>query len=289
MKTLRQYIQDAEDRQVAIGHFNISNLEGLWAIFNAVRKLDVPVVIGVSEGERKAIGVQQAVALIRSLREEYDYPIFLNADHSHSWETFKEAIDAGFDTAIIDGAALPLEESIELTKKCVEYARATNPGALVEGELGYIGTSSKMLDEIPEGAITSGEALVKPETAQRFVGETGIDMLAPAVGNIHGMLKNMSNPRLDIPRIAAIRQAAGVPLVLHGGSGIVDEDFRAAIKNGMSIVHINTEIRVAYRDALVKSLAEHPDEVAPYKYAEPAMAAVEAVVEARAGLFAGKE
>jgi fructose-bisphosphate aldolase class II len=106
MKTYREYIEDAKARGVAIGHFNISNIEGLNAIFNTARKLDLPVIIGVSEGERDFIGVKQVRALVTSLREQYNYPIFLNADHTYSFERVKEVIDAGYDSVIFDGAKL---------------------------------------------------------------------------------------------------------------------------------------------------------------------------------------
>jgi len=285
MKTLREVIRDAESNHVAVGHFNISNIEGLWAIFHAARNLNLPVIIGLSEGERDFVGVKQAVALVKSIREEFDYPIFINADHTYSFERVKEAVDTGFDAVIFDGAKLPIDENIKITKQCVEYARSKNPDILVEAELGYIGTSSKILDEIPEGAGVSEETLTSAEDAARFVAETGVDLFSPSVGNIHGMLRNMPNPRLNINRVHAIKEAAGVPLVLHGGSGIADQDFTDAIKAGISIVHINTEIRVAYRDAVKKVLADHPDEVAPYKIMKGAVSAMEKVISERLKLF----
>ena len=285
MKTLREVIRDAESNHVAVGHFNISNIEGLWAIFHAARNLNLPVIIGLSEGERDFVGVKQAVALVKSIREEFDYPIFINADHTYSFERAKEAVDAGFDAVIFDGAKLPIDENIKTTKQCVEYARSKNPDILVEAELGYIGTSSKILDEIPEGAGVSEETLTSAEDAARFVAETGVDLFSPSVGNIHGMLRNMPNPRLNINRVHAIKEAAGVPLVLHGGSGIADQDFTDAIKAGISIVHINTEIRVAYRDAVKQAITEHPDEVAPYKIMKSAVSAMEKVISERLKLF----
>ena len=285
MKTLREVIRDAESNHVAVGHFNISNIEGLWAIFHAARNLNLPVIIGLSEGERDFVGVKQAVALVKSIREEFDYPIFINADHTYSFERAKEAVDAGFDAVIFDGAKLPIDENIKITKQCVEYTRSKNPDILVEAELGYIGTSSKILDEIPEGAGVSEETLTSAEDAARFVAETGVDLFSPSVGNIHGMLRNMPNPRLNINRVHAIKEAAGVPLVLHGGSGIADQDFTDAIKAGISIVHINTEIRVAYRDAVKQAITEHPDEVAPYKIMKSAVSAMEKVISERLKLF----
>ncbi|PIP69229.1 tagatose-bisphosphate aldolase [Candidatus Nomurabacteria bacterium CG_4_9_14_0_2_um_filter_32_10] len=288
MKNLREYIKEAEEKGVAIGHFNISNLEGLHGIYNAAKNLsvsgglNVPVIIGLSEGEENFVGKEEAVALINAFRTRDNYPIFLNGDHHYSFESVKGALDAGYDSAIIDAVKLPLEENIELTKKCVDYAKSLDRDILIEAELGFIGTSSKLLDEIPEGV---GEAtMTKAEDAKYFVEKTGINLLAPSVGNIHGMVKG-GNPKLNIERIKEIRATCGVPLVLHGGSGISDEDFTNAIKAGISIVHINTEIRVAYKEALEKYLKENPNDVAPYKILQPAVDAVEKVVEARLKLF----
>ena len=282
MKTLKEYIQIAEEKKVAIGHFNISNIETLWAIFNAARSINVPVIIGVSEGERNFIGVKQAAELIISIREEFDYPIFINADHSYSFERVRDAVDAGFDMVIFDGAELPFDENVKEVFRCVEYVKKTRPNVLVEAELGFIGKSSQVLESIPSG-ITE-ETQTAPEDAKRFVEESGIDLLAPSVGNIHGIIKS-GNPKLNIERIRDIRQAAGVPLVLHGGSGISDEDFKNAINAGISIIHINTEIRVAYQKALKLSLQDNPDETTPYKIMKPVIKEIEKVVEARLRLF----
>ncbi|MFC1775480.1 ketose-bisphosphate aldolase [Patescibacteria group bacterium] len=283
MKTLKQVIKEAKENKTAVGHFNISNIEGLWAIFRAAQSVDAPVIIGLSEGEREHVGTRQAAALVKSLRAQYDYPIFINADHCHSFESVKEAVDAGFDAVIFDGATLPIEENIEITKKCVEYARSVNPEIIVEGELGYIGGSSKMLDEIPEGV--SLDNLTTAEDAKRFVDETGVDLFSPSIGNIHGMLKSSANPELNIERIKEISDAVDAELVLHGGSGISDENFKSAIEAGISTVHINTEIRRAYREALEEALKNDPEQIAPYKFAKPAMEAMQEVVEKRIRLF----
>ena len=130
MKTLREYIQEAEEKKVAIGHFNVANLEMLWGVFNVAREVNVLVIIGVSEGERDFVGLRQAVALIQSLYEEFNHPVFLNADHSYSFERVKEAIDAGFDMAIFDGAKLSFEENIKITKQCVKYARSSKNSSI---------------------------------------------------------------------------------------------------------------------------------------------------------------
>jgi fructose-bisphosphate aldolase class II len=285
MKTLKQYILEAEEKGTAIGHFNISNLETLKGIFEAAKKMDVPVIIGTAEGEQNYIGTKQVVALVKSLREEFDYPIFLNADHHYSFDKVKEAIDAGYDAVIFDATNLSFEENIKVTRQCVEYARSVNPDIIVESELGFIGASSKVLDGIPEGVKITEEFLTKPEEAKRFVMETGVDMIAPAVGNIHGMLKGGKDPALNIKRIKEIKEAVGIPMVLHGASGNSAEDIKAAILAGMNCVHINTEIRVAFRQALVKSLQDNPDEVAPYKYMKDAVQAVEKVVEEKLKIF----
>ena len=287
MQTLRELIAEAEGRKVALGHFNISDSEGLWGVFNAARKLSLPVIIGTSEGERDFLGARQAAALVKSLREEFDYPVFLNADHTYSFEKVKEAVDAGYDAVIFDGTGLLFEENIKITKECVAYAKGKNPNILVEAELGFIGKSSKILDAVPEGAQITEEHMTKPEEAAKFVKETGVDLLAPAVGNLHGMLRHGTNPRLNIERVSRIREAAVVPLVLHGGSGTSDEDFAAAIAAGVAIVHINTEIRLAYRKAVQLFLQENPDEIAPYKFMKGAVQEVEKVVEARLRLFSG--
>ncbi len=289
MKTLREVIDEAKAKKVAVGHFNISNIEGLWGVFRAAQSLNVPVIIGVSEGERDFIGVKQVKALVDSVRDQFQYPIFLNADHTYTFERVQEVVEAGYDAVTIDGSKMSFEENVVFTKKCVEYAKSKSASRrtdiIVEGELGYIGTSSKLLDEIPEDVVTSGEGLTTPEQAQEFVEKTGVDLLAPAVGNVHGMLKATHDPRLDIDRVSKIYQSTNVPLVLHGGSGTVNEDFTNAIRVGVAVVHINTEVRVAYRDALRLSLQEFPDEVAPYKILKPAVQAIEKVTSERLKLF----
>ena len=285
MTKLIDIIKEAEEKKAAIGHFNISDTEMLKGIFSAAQKLKLPVIIGTSEGERDFIGVRQVVALVKSLREEYDYPIFLNADHTYSFEKIKEAIDAGYDSVIFDGAKLPFEENLEITKKSVEYAKSVNPDVIVEAELGYIGKSSKLLDAIPEGAEITDEHLTKPEELEKFVKETGVDLIAPAVGNLHGMLKHAQNPAINIERVKELRIAGGVPMVLHGGSGISNEDFVKAIDAGISAVHISTEVRVAYRNGIKLGLQENPDEIAPYRYMKDAVHHVEKVVEKRLKLF----
>ncbi|XLQ20557.1 MAG: ketose-bisphosphate aldolase [Candidatus Moraniibacteriota bacterium] len=288
MHNLYNYLEKAKKDGVAIGHFNISNVEALWAIFEAARDLKQPVIIGVSEGERKFIGVRQAASLVQSIRNEFDYPIFMNADHTHDVEGVKECIDAGFDSVMIDGSKLSFDENVAMTKEVVDHANyiaeEENRTILVEAELGYIGSSSALLDEIPEGA---GEDKTTPEIAQKFVDETGVDIFAPSVGNIHGVVKD-GNPHIDAELVGNIANVSNCHLVLHGGSGITDNDLRAGIKAGISIVHVNTEIRKAFRDGLEESL-ERNDSVAPYKYMDIPRQKVYDVVYNKIKLFAGLE
>ncbi len=285
MLNLKQIIKKAEDDKIAVGHFNISDIAGLKAIFEAARGLDLPVIIGVSEGESGFIGARQTAAFVKSLREECRYPIFLNSDHTHSLEKIKEMVEADFDAVLFDGGKLPLEENIKRTKEVVYYVKNANPEILVEGELGYLGGSSMILKEIPKDAAIREEDLTKQEQAARFVKETGVDLLAPAVGNLHGMLKNAPQPALNIQRIKEIREAAGVPLVLHGGSGIGDEDFLAAINSGISVVHINTELRLAWRRGMEAALKSQPEQITPYKILPLVVEEIKKVVEKRLKLF----
>ena len=278
--TLREHIAQALAKKVAIGHFNISTLDGVWAVADAAYALKVPVIIGVSEGERDYVGVNEIAAVVKSIREHRGQPIFLNADHTYSFERVKEAIDAGFDSVIFDGAQLSFEENVSLAKKCVEYARASGRDVIVEGELGFIGTSSKLLDAIPTGAVVGAENMTKPEVALQFVTDTGVDMLAPAVGNIHGLVRG-GEPALNIERVQEIASTIHIPLVLHGASGNTASDIQGCIKAGVAIVHVNTELRVAYRSGLIKTLSENPDEVAPYKYLKGGKHAMQDVVEAK--------
>lgn len=288
MKTLREYIKEAGEKGVAIGHFNISNLEGFHGVSNAAKKLNVPVIIGLSEGEEDFIGRNEAIGIIKEVRAKENFPIFLNADHHYSFERVKLAIDAGFDSVIIDAASLSFDENVKITKQCVEYANKITieteanikRDILVEAELGFIGSGSNIKDTIPEGA----GILTKPEDAKKFVEMTGIDMLAPSVGSIHGLIKS-GKPHIDGELVAEIKKATGIPLVLHGGSGLRDEDFTNAIKAGISIIHISTEIRLAYDEALKKSLLDNPNETTPYKILQPVVDAIEKVVYERLKLF----
>lgn len=289
MKGLKEIISEAEGKRVAVGHFNISDTVGFRAVHEAARELGVPVIIGVSEGERDFIGAGAVVALVRYFREKHQLPIFLNADHTHSLERVKEAALLGFDEILFDGSKLPFEENIRRTKEAVNIAKTIDPNILVEGEIGYIGSSSEILKETPQGAALDQKSFTTPEEAQKFVKETGVDVLAPAVGNMHGLLTTMVTgevkKRLDIERIGVIKQATNIFMTLHGGSGTADEDFVAAAHAGMNIIHVSTELRVAWRRGIEDGLKNHPDEVAPYKIYPEALQALKNIVLNRLKLF----
>lgn len=284
MKSLREYIQEAKEQHIAIPHFNIAELVTLRAIVSVARETNIPIVIGTSEGEREFIGVDQAVALVKSYQAE-GVPVFLNADHTHSVEAIEVAAKAGYDAVLFDGGKLSKEDNIAQTKEAVRRARAANPNVVIEGELGYIGSSSEVLTAIPEGAALTPDLLTSPTEAQEFAAMTGIDLLAPAVGNIHGMLATVPNPHLDIERIQQISEVTQLPLVLQGGSGTPEEDFLKAIQAGVSIVHISTELRVAWPKGIETGLRLHQQEVAPYKLLQEAEKDITDIIRTRTLMF----
>jgi fructose-bisphosphate aldolase class II len=285
MTTLLKVLQEADARRIAVGHFNVSDLVTLYGVFEAARGLGLPVVVGVSEAERRFIGVQPLVALVESLRDRGGPPVFLNADHTHSLPGALEAAKAGFDWVVCDFSALPFGENLRQTKEAVVALKSLRPDILVEGEIGDIGSGSQIHDSAPHRPLTT------PDEAMRFVQETAIDTLAPAVGNMHGVLKSMlsggARKHLDIERIRAIKERTRIFMTLHGGSDTADGDLKGAIAAGMTVVHINTEVRLAWRRGIEESLAKHKEEIAPYTLLAPAVEAVKAVVGARLALFNG--
>ena len=233
------------------------------------------------------MGVDMVRKIVDEFNEEYGVAIFLNADHTYSFEKVKEVVEAGYDSVIVDGAKLPYEENVALVKKCVDYVRTyeakTGRRVLVEAELGYIGQSSSLNSALPEGV--SEANLTTKEQAKDFVIRTGIDMFAPAIGNVHGMLIDAVEPKLHIDRLQEIVSAVDLPLVLHGASGNTDEDLRNSIDAGIAIIHINTEIRKAFRDGEKAYMDEHPQEVAPYKFGKEGQEEMRKVVRAKMELY----
>jgi fructose-bisphosphate aldolase class II len=285
MQKLREVLEQAQKNKVAVGHFNIGDDNILMGVFAAARELRVPVMVGVSEGERAFLGVRQVAALVKSLRDEFDFPIYLNADHTHSLAKALEAANAGFDSIVFDLSALPFDENVRQTRDAVQKLKAINPDILVEGEIGDIGTGSEIHATAPD--LTKFRTT--PDEAKKFIAATGIDILAPAVGNMHGLVQSMvegkTKKHLDIERIAAIKKETGSLLTLHGGSGTDDDDFRRAIQAGINVVHINTELRLVWRNSLDASLAQHPAEVVPYKILPAVVEAIKQGALSRLRLF----
>lgn len=283
MYTLRSLHEKAKQEHWAVPHFNFSSLSQLRGIIEGAKNVRAPVVAGTSEGERDFVGLTQAVALIKSFRETYDIPIFLNADHSHSFETAKDACDAGYDSIHIDASKLPYEENLALTKKVVDYAKSINPEIEVEGELGYLATqSSKVYHEeieIPDDSYT------KVEQAIEFVQKTGIDRFAPAIGNIHGIAANIPKIKFDLIDQLTSALPKNITLVLHGGSGISNEDMKKIVEKGFNNVHISTEIRIAYTQGVRKALTENTESIAPYDYLKVGMEAVTTAVEEKLKVY----
>jgi len=285
MRSLREVVQEYKQAGKALGHFNISDSNQLRAIALAAQETGLPAIIGLSEGEREYFPMSHARALV-TLYRVAGAPLYLNADHTYGLDKARKAIDDGVDSIVVDGAKLPMDENILLVKQVVNYAHSQKRDIVVEGELGYIGSSSKQLDELPEGVTL--ENLTTAADAKEFAASTGVDCFAPAVGNVHGMLKNAQEPRLHPERVKEIAEAIGLPLVLHGASGNTAGDVKACIAAGVAIVHINTELRVAYRDGLYDAIRSNPGEVAPYKFLDPAVKRMKDYVAEKLKLFAGQ-
>ena len=285
MDTLRSVLTHLQQQGAALGHFNVADLALLKAVVAAAVELTAPVIVGASEGERDFFGTYELAALVKVMRAEHGVPIFLNADHTHSLERAVVAARAGFDSVVIDFSALPFDTNVARTKETVEAIKAINPAILAEGEIGNIGTGSEIHTAVPD----ESRYLSTPEESRQFVDATGVDVLAPAVGNMHGMLESMvqgkTKKHLNIERIAEIKKASGIFLTLHGGSGTEDEDFVHAIAAGINIIHISTELRVAWRQSLQASLTSQPNEVVPYKILTPVIEAVKQVVSSSIQLF----
>jgi ketose-bisphosphate aldolase len=281
--TLTELHNKAKREQWAVPHFNFSSLSQLQGILEGAVMMRAPVVVGTSEGEREFIGLTQAVDLVKSFRTKYDIPIFLNADHSKSYETAIAASDAGYDSVHIDVSKKSFEENLAETKKVVEYVKNTRPEVEVEGELGYLATESSKIYheavEIPEDSYT------KVEEAVRYVKETGVNRFAPAIGNLHGIAANTPKIRFDLIESLTQELPANLTFVLHGGSGILNEDLRKIVELGFNNVHISTEIRNAFTKGLREFLVNNPEEINPTKYLSAGKEAVIPVIKEKLEIY----
>lgn len=271
----KEYFFDANNNGYAIVQLNISSADQMKVAFEAAKKLNTPLMLGTSEGEREFLGVNQAVLLAEYY--ENSIPVILNADHTKSIEKVREAVLAGYNSIHFDGSSLPYEENVRLTKEAVEIAKNHNEKISVEGELGVIGGtgSSKIFDEeikIDESLFTD------PDQAKDFVEKTGVDRLGVAIGNMHGISKKMT-PKLNIERLRKIREAVSKDciLVLHGASGIPDKDVKTAIKNGIAKLNVNTELRIAFAEGVKSRLQE--GEITPYKFLKEGQERMQRVAE----------
>lgn len=285
----RHLMQRTRSQGFAVGAFNIDNQETLIAVARAAQKLDSPVLVEVSDGEVRAMGLENVRDMVDNYKDEYGIEMFLNLDHSPSVEAAKKAIDAGYEFIHIDISQANHdatdEEIISKTKEVVDYASFT--GALVESEPHYFGGSSNVHDE----AINYDEirkTFSTPEGARAFVEATGIDTFAAAIGNLHG--KYPVPKELDLDLLRRVREAIGCQISLHGGSGTPAHYFEEAAKIGVSKININSDMRYAFRKSLEKVLAENPDEYAIVKLMPEVYGAVQAVVEEKIQSFgsAGK-
>lgn len=284
-KNLNFFLGEAKKSNFAIGHFNFATADVLRGIIEASKEAGASaVMVGTSEGEADFIGIKEAVALVKALREEYSFPIFLNADHFKSFKKCKKAINAGYDSIIVDASKMPYEENIVLTKQVVDYCRSVNSNISVEGELGYLRGSSEVQTKVK----ISPDDYTKPEEVRDFVSKTGVDRMAVVFGNIHGIVTDQEE-KLDIEHFLKIVLVEPRPYyVLHGASGLKDEDVSAAIKAGITNVHFNTELRVAYKEGMHKVFHEKPNETTPYKYLTPAVEEVKKVITQKTKLFLGE-
>jgi tagatose 1,6-diphosphate aldolase GatY/KbaY len=260
--TLKQVLKNAKKNKSAVGQFNFSTLDQLRGILKAAQAAKKPVILGTSEGELNYLGLEEVVALTEISKIKYNVFAFLNLDHGKNPDLIKRAVDYGFSAVHFDGSDLALEKNIEYAKKIVEYAHKKN--VLVEGEL----------DAIGGGRITS------LEEAERFIKETGADSLAIAIGNRHGYYKDVE---LNFKKLEEINKKLNTFLVLHGGSGIPDASIKKAIKYGIVKININTELRMVWKQNLVKSLKSK--EIKPYNILPKIEQAVQKKVEQKLKLF----
>lgn len=267
----------------AVGQFNVSNLETMRGVVEAAEEMKMPVVIGTSEGESRFIGLRQAVAIVRSFKEDGSIPIILNLDHGRDLSYIKRAIDLGYDMVHYDGSSLPLAENIKNTISIVRYAHSK--GVIVEGELGSICGGSEIHKEKIE---VSEETLADPDEAKTFAEKTRIDILAVALGSIHGLYENAEKPQPNLKRLTEIKEKVKIPFVLHGGSGIGKSILREAINLGVAKINVNTELRKAFVDSLRYELDNNPEEIKPYKIFPPVIEAVRKIATEKISIFSNK-
>jgi len=262
--TARDWLEKAKKENFAIPALNAGTLEVLKAITAAAVEARSPVIIETATGETKWMEAENILCLCRNFSDKYKIPIIINLDHAFTYEDTRFGIEAGFDLIHFDGSKLPYEENVSIAKKVV--AECHSKDQLVEGEMDRIpgeGSELHAAGSIDQSVIDKGKST--PENAAKFVAETGVDIFASFFGNVHGITAGYT-PNLDLDLLAKIQQA--IPntfLSMHGSSGTPEEQVKAAVAGPIVKVNVNTELRLAYRQALEKSLAERK-ELAPYKF-----------------------
>jgi ketose-bisphosphate aldolase len=254
----------ARKQGYAVGAFNIYNLETISAVYRAAQELNAPVIFAFGEQYIEVANIGIIAKMVREYAERTQLPTVLHLDHCKSVDVIHQAIDAGFSSVMFDGSKLSFDENLATTKSVVEFAHKT--GISVEAELGSVPFDHNQVG-IPE------EYLTKVDEAVRFVAETGVDSLAVAIGTVHGEYKG--KPKIYHDRLQELAAAISIPLVLHGGSGVPDEDILKAIRAGVAKINVNTQISAA----AVKCLKQLCSKEKPGHLSDLMLKAEEAMVE----------
>ena len=272
----KDLLQAALEGKYAIGAFNAFNLEMVQAIVEAAEEERSPLILQVSQGAIKYAGLEQATAMVRVAAQLASVPVVLHLDHGTDFAQVVRCLRAGFTSLMYDGSAKPFDENVAITRRVVELGHAV--GISVEAELGRIGGVEDHLK------VSDLEAtMTDPEEARRFVELTGVDSLAVAVGTVHQMRTRTA--QLNFERITSIREAVGIPLVLHGASGVPDEGVREAVARGICKINIATHLNKAFVEAVSQALATNPGVVDPRKILVKGKEAVKEAVREKIRLF----
>lgn len=268
--TSKKMLLDAKKGGYAVGAFNVENMEMVKAVIAAAEELHAPVMLQTTPSTVKYGSLETYAAIVAAEAKKAKVPVCLHLDHGNSYELAVAAIEAGYTSVMIDGSHESFEDNIEVTRKVVEAAKAK--GIPVEAELGKVGGKE---DDLEADADTNTD----PQEAKEFVERTGVSSLAIAIGTAHGFY--VGTPVLDKARVSDIKNLVSVPLVLHGASGLSEEDVRECVARGMCKVNFATELRAAYTDAVKKLLAEKPETYDPKKLGVVGMEAVKEIVKSR--------
>ena len=268
--TSEKMLLDAQKGCYAVGAFNVENMEMVKAVLAAAEELKAPVMLQTTPGTIKYGTVETYAAIVKAEAEKVSVPVCLHLDHGDSFELAVQAMKAGYTSVMIDGSHEDFENNIAITKKVVDVAKAI--GIPVEAELGKVGGKE---DDLEADADTNTD----PVEAKEFVERTGVSSLAVAIGTAHGFY--VGTPVLDKPRVSAIKEVVTVPLVLHGASGLSEEDVKECVERGMCKVNFATELRAAYTAAVKKLLEEKPETYDPKKLGIVGMEAVKEQVMLR--------